>query len=587
MLFFSRSRLFLLFSFFCLVLNTAQAKSFSGNGLLARLHALATRARLNLIVNSPDRNLSDFRLSESLNDIEQLRAIAGAADCTADRTGSIWLITARERQTFQNHPGWKFFYPSFGPIDSLMARKNDSDCADTLTFMVPSINAGIICGEHSREAAAAEYFRSLEKPAVPAELQLDISADNSLQAASISLHLLTNTSFFLELADPECEPVAATFSFACDASGSFSLAVENTSDNYSGAGKSTASQLRRSVQKQNSLTLNNNGNAVTVNWNARLLRPFPEKNYKKINRNLAGRNDLNIVTTKSDSENQMNLMLLNEPFEKILGRIAAAEGGNLAIDKDLSGNISVFFFGPDLYFEEQMNRIARSVGGGIRKIGNTWMVAPEKRFVDVFEFGYNITKRLQYSDSEATAAILKSCLDALEAPANCRVASDRIINAIILAGSARITDSLIRLVSELDRPPVLFDSRLSLRSATGDFTETFAINTGRTSNRQIELKDANAKIELLPVRMPHLAEPGLKIQTNAKLKSGLKLRLVFWSALSESDSRPVIEFKGSSTASLFISGSKSDSQFADQRYLSHEAEDESGSETDDAFESSF
>ncbi len=587
MLSFGRLRLYLLLFAFCLFLNIAQAKSFPENGLLARLHALAARARLNLIVNAPDRNLGDFNSSESQNSIEQLLAIADAANCTADRTGSIWLITARERQIFQNSSGWQFFYPFDGPIESLLDRKNEKDCAGTLTFMVQSVNACIISGEHRRATAAAEHFRSIEKPAVPAELQLDISADNSLQAASISLQLLTNTSFFIELAHPEFEPVAATFAFSFDASDSFSLAIDNAAASASDARKSLNSRSPHGAQKQSPLILEGNGGTVTISWNARLLKPFTETTDRNSKNALSGRAGLKATSNQPDPAALMNTALLNEPVAEILGRIAASESCNLVVNRALSGNLSVFFFGPDLYFEEQLNRIARSVGGAIRKIGNTWIAAPENMFVDACEFGYNITKRLQYSDAEATAATLKACLEALKAPASCRVAADKFINAIVLAGSSEITDSLVKLLAELDRPPVLFDSRLSLQSDADDFSETFNINTGRISRRQIELKDVAAEIDLLPVSLPYLTEPGLKIRANMKLRSGLKLRLAFWSALSEFDSRPVIAFNGNSTASIFISGSKSDRQLADQRHLSREAEDESGSETDDAFESSF
>ncbi|GAB1352157.1 hypothetical protein MASR1M12_08880 [Erysipelotrichia bacterium] len=549
------------------------------NGLLARLHALAARARLNLIVNATDHIPGDFKPSESQNDIEQLLAIADAADCTADQAGSVWLITARERQIFQNSSGWKLFYPSYGPAESLLAHRDDSHGNETRVFMAPSVNACIISGEHRRSAAAVKNLRSLEKPAVPAELHLDIAAGNSPQQASISLQLLTNTEFFLGLAGPEFEPIVATCSLACDASGSFSLAIDN-------AGKNLHSQSLHGAQQQNPLILKSNDGAVTINWTARLIRPFPQKT-AETDSTASGRDRLKTAMSQPDSTASMHLALPDEPFDEILGRIAASESCNLAIDRALSGNLSVFFFGSDLHFEEQFNLIARSVGGSVRKIGNTWLVAPENRFFDTFEFGYNITKRLQYADSEAVAATLKACLADLKAPASCRVAADKAINAIILAGSPDIIDSLGKLLFELDRPPVLFDSRLSLRSDSGDFSETFGINTGRVSSRQIELRDVAAAIELLPVSFPHLTGPGLKAQTSLKLKSGLELKLVFWSELPESDSRPLLSFKSSSSASLFLSGSRSDLQFEDHRYFPHESEDCKDNETDDAFESAF
>jgi hypothetical protein len=534
---------------------------------------------MNLIVNAPDHFPGDFKPSESQNDIEQLLAIADAADCTADQAGSVWLITARERQIFQNSSGWKLFYPSYGPAESLLAHRDDSHGNETRVFMAPSVNACIISGEHRRSAAAVKNLRSLEKPAVPAELHLDIAAGNSPQQASISLQLLTNTEFFLGLAGPEFEPIVATCSLACDASGSFSLAIDN-------AGKNLHSQSLHGAQQQNPLILKSNDGAVTINWTARLIRPFPQKT-AETDSTASGRDRLKTAMSQPDSTASMHLALPDEPFDEILGRIAASESCNLAIDRALSGNLSVFFFGSDLYFEEQFNLIARSVGGSVRKIGNTWLVAPENRFFDTFEFGYNITKRLQYADSEAVAATLKACLADLKAPASCRVAADKAINAIILAGSPDIIDSLGKLLFELDRPPVLFDSRLSLRSDSGDFSETFGINTGRVSSRQIELRDVAAAIELLPVSFPHLTGPGLKAQTSLKLKSGLELKLVFWSELPESDSRPLLSFKSSSSASLFLSGSRSDLQFEDHRYFPHESEDCKDNETDDAFESAF
>ncbi len=580
-------KLLLLLPAFCLTLGASHAKNLPENGLLARLHALAARARLNLIVNSPDRSLGDFRPSDADSSIKHLLEIAGAADCTAGQTGSVWLINARQNQTFHNYTGWKFFYPSDSPVESLLARKNDNPAAGTRTFAVPTVNACVISGERMRVAKTAEYLQSLEKPAVPAELHLAITSGNSLPTASLSVQILTNTSFFLELAAHDFEPLVATFSFLCDASGSFDLKLENTAANVSDNDVSLDSRWQLNAQKQNPLILRCNDRVVTINWNARLLKPFPEIPGTHLKNNPADRAGQKAAPLHSDSEPEMNMALFNEPFAKILGRIAASESLNLAIDKDLSGNLSVFFFGPDLYFEEQVNSIARSVGGSVRKTGNTWLVAPEGRFVDAFDFGYNITRRLQYSDAEATAAILKACLAGLKAPADCRVASDRVINAIMLAGSAEITDGLMQLLAELDRPPLLFDGRLSLQSDAGHFSETFSINTGRISNRQIELKDATAEIEFLPVRLPHLTEPGLKMQTSVKLKSGLSLKLAFWSALPGSDSGPLFAFRGSSSASLFMSGVRSEHQLADHRDLSHESQDENGSGTDDAFDSSF
>ncbi|HMM58657.1 MAG TPA: hypothetical protein PKC25_00850, partial [Candidatus Rifleibacterium sp.] len=98
-------------------------------------------------------------------------------------------------------------------------------------------------------------------------------------------------------------------------------------------------------------------------------------------------------TAKADDN--ITLDFRDTDIRQIIKVIAQQSGTNIIAEKSVRGQVTVKL--SDVYYEEAMNLIAKTNGFAVRKIGNTWILADEKKLVEAFEKGLTITKRLQYA----------------------------------------------------------------------------------------------------------------------------------------------------------------------------------------------
>ena len=145
------------------------------------------------------------------------------------------------------------------------------------------------------------------------------------------------------------------------------------------------------------------------------------------------------------ADDNITLDFRDTDIRQIIKVIAQQSGTNIIVEKSVRGTVTVKL--TDVYYEEAMNLIAKTNGFAVRKIGNTWILADEKKLISAFEKGLTITKRLQYAKAADVAKIISSTIKK-----DVKVAVDQRINAVIVSGGKDILDEVKKLIETVDTP---------------------------------------------------------------------------------------------------------------------------------------
>ncbi len=145
------------------------------------------------------------------------------------------------------------------------------------------------------------------------------------------------------------------------------------------------------------------------------------------------------------AEDNISLDFRDTDIREIIKLIAQKSGTNIIAEKSVRGNVTVRL--TDVFYEEAMQLIAKTNGFAVRKIGNTWILADEKKLIEAFEKGLTITKRLQYAKAGDVAKIV-----GLTIKKDVKVATDDRINAVIVSGGKDILDEVKKLIETIDTP---------------------------------------------------------------------------------------------------------------------------------------
>ena len=145
------------------------------------------------------------------------------------------------------------------------------------------------------------------------------------------------------------------------------------------------------------------------------------------------------------AEDNITLDFRDTDIRQIIKVIAQQSGTNIIAEKSVRGQVTVKM--NDVYYEEAMNLIAKTNGFAVRKIGNTWILADEKKLVDAFEKGLTITKRLQYAKASDVSKVITSTIKK-----DVKVATDDRINAVIVSGGKDLLDEVKKLIETIDTP---------------------------------------------------------------------------------------------------------------------------------------
>ncbi len=155
------------------------------------------------------------------------------------------------------------------------------------------------------------------------------------------------------------------------------------------------------------------------------------------------------------AEDNISLDFRDANIRDLLKVIAQRSGTNIIAEKSVSGNVTVKL--SDVYYEEAMNLIAKTNGFAVRKIGNTWIVADERKISESFDKGLTITKRLQYAKAEDVSKIITQTIKK-----DVKVATDDRINAVIVSGTKDMLDEVKKLIETIDTPvhQVMIESKI-------------------------------------------------------------------------------------------------------------------------------
>ncbi|MBF0546603.1 MAG: hypothetical protein HQM08_19310 [Candidatus Riflebacteria bacterium] len=161
------------------------------------------------------------------------------------------------------------------------------------------------------------------------------------------------------------------------------------------------------------------------------------------------------------AEDNISLDFRDADIRDIIKIIAQKSGANIIAEKSVRGNVTVKL--NDVYYEEAMNLISKTNGYAVRKIGNTFVLADEKKLVESFEKGLTVTKRLQYAKAGDVSKIVTSAIKK-----DIKVATDDRINAVIVSGSKDMLDEVKKLIETIDTPvhQVMIESKIVEISTT-------------------------------------------------------------------------------------------------------------------------
>jgi len=162
-----------------------------------------------------------------------------------------------------------------------------------------------------------------------------------------------------------------------------------------------------------------------------------------------------LLPTSAFAEDNISLDFRDTDIREIIKIIAQKSGTNIIAEKSVRGNVTVRL--TDVYYEEAMNLIAKTNGFAVRKIGNTWILADEKKLIEAFEKGLTITKRLQYAKAADVSKIIGQTIKK-----DVKVATDERINAVIVSGGKDILDEVKKLIETIDTPvhQVMIESKI-------------------------------------------------------------------------------------------------------------------------------
>lgn len=188
------------------------------------------------------------------------------------------------------------------------------------------------------------------------------------------------------------------------------------------------------------------------------------------------------------AEDNITLDFRDTDIRQIIKVIAQQSGTNIIAEKSVRGQVTVKM--SDVYYEEAMNLIAKTNGFAVRKIGNTWILADEKKLVEAFEKGLTITKRLQYAKAADVSKVISSTIRK-----DVKVATDERINAVIVSGGKDLLDEVKKLIETIDTPVHQVMMEAKIVEVKTDATKSLGFKwTGKTGGEA-----AYSDFESLPV----------------------------------------------------------------------------------------
>lgn len=564
---------------------------FSGKKLLVSLENVARTGKLNLIVNSPDREISSCSLPLSSSMPDVLQALAEAAGCVADKVGDCWLIVDKELWKLNEDPEWLVVQAPEHPVDSVFKSIQSFPPPGVRLFSVASANIGILDGYKYELEKAQKLFNASLRPGRLFLIDLKFKSSGASDSfASLRFAAIDGVETMIEFQPPGGQRLGGTVSVKQVFPGRFSLSGELAPTRARAARAKFNSEFTVGQAEVASFTLGVGKDEIICAWAVELVA---EPSRLKVSQPAVsesceespGKNGEEMIfPVTSEAAVLLNLSVIQEPLNDVLSMIVASESGNLVCDSSCSGTISLLCFGPELYFEELMNLAARATGMGVRKIGATWMVAPAAKISDAFCRDLFSTRRLQFSDEKTMLSIIKQLINKMRITDNMRVAGDFFVNGLVYGGSGQGMSNLRKIIALLDSPPLQLSVQMFCKFGANHISESMLLPVARPFSRKLGSGSATATVELLPVCFSANGIIGLRYNYSS-LPSESGVKMTGWTYLDTASDTMILSLTGNEEFEIRLNGFLSDRQI-----IRPEIElppDSGDSAFDDAFDDSF
>lgn len=155
----------------------------------------------------------------------------------------------------------------------------------------------------------------------------------------------------------------------------------------------------------------------------------------------------------------------NMEISDVLKFIINYTGINVITEKSVKGKVSLTL--KDVYYEKALELICKTNGYAYRKIGNTYVIATDKKLSEAFDVGLNKTYRLQFGKAAEIEKILKGVFK--QTGSKVEVSVDSRINAVIVSGTQATLDQVSKLIKNIDVPvhQVMMEAKIVEVSTTG------------------------------------------------------------------------------------------------------------------------
>lgn len=207
------------------------------------------------------------------------------------------------------------------------------------------------------------------------------------------------------------------------------------------------------------------------------------------------------------ADDNITLDFRDTDIRQIIKVIAQQSGTNIIAEKSVRGQVTVKL--TDVYYEEAMNLIAKTNGFAVRKIGNTWILADEKKLVEAFEKGLTITKRLQYAKAADVSKIISSTIKK-----DVKVATDERINAVIVSGGKDLLDEVKKLIETIDTPVHQVMMEAKIVEVKTDASKNIGFKWQGTTGQDGEMHDFN-ELPVLSTKEYFAANPDSSLYQEA------------------------------------------------------------------------
>jgi hypothetical protein len=516
-----------------LVARDVSGWDFSGKMLHSAVREIAERGKLNIIVPAEDRLITSFRVSPGLSPSAALRSLAEKTDCVASLRGDAFLLLPRSLYRKWEGMDMLFGHIQERPIEWAVAQASGSMPVDVSCVPYPEGNFCVLTGLPDDLRKAQTAWNSLDVSAKPLLVTLQLAdARTGRTKLSLQFSAIDRVPTSIEFsAAPDRRHLTGYVTVTATDKGPFEIAGSLNANTTAAQWGSVSLPKAAGAGEFPDFCFQIGGEEWSGTWS---VTEFPRSRRLSISSETIGivaPVALPIKEPKAATEPFMRFSLSSVDAADVYQTITASAGGNLALHADCTGKVSLYCYGSELYFEEFLVLIAKGVHHSVRKVGNTWIIAPVGKISDAICTADFAVRRLQFADARRIGLFSRSLVKNLNMTGVTGVSHDIMTNSFIFGGSSEIFRILRPFTEKIDGPPWLLKWRVSSPFGSMASQETVQAPTGRSWQRLYsDTRAATTSVELLPVIFGSQGLIGVRYELSC-VASAADLQVKGWSFL--------------------------------------------------------